>query len=182
MDTLFSNMLSLLISIDDSLEKGHVLPCMILLYSGIDALASLDAEDGRASRESFINWADKYLLSNGDLPCTAIELYAARCGLLHTFSFQSDLSRKGQARKIVYSCRTASADDLAEVIAYLGENDCVAVHINTLVSVFKAATVKYLDEIESSVSKLERAQLLFAQWPTKMDKKTVEQFLREIKS
>jgi hypothetical protein len=33
---------------------------------------------------------------------TGLELYAARCGVLHTFTPDSDLSRDNKARRIVY--------------------------------------------------------------------------------
>jgi hypothetical protein len=47
-------------------------------------------------------WAGQYI----HFPCaeqvSGRELYAARCGVLHTFTPDSDLSRTKQARRIVY--------------------------------------------------------------------------------
>src|SRR5215472_16476028 len=73
---------------------------LVLLYSAIDTLAFLDApaEYKQSDRGLFIAWCDKYivpLFREGDLP-KGIDLYGARCGLLHISSAASDLGREGK--------------------------------------------------------------------------------------
>jgi len=80
---------------------GHL---MIFIYSAIDAMGLLDAppEQTEANGKSFQAWVKKYLLSNPEILFNEIDLWAARCSVLHTFTSQSDLSNRGKARQIQY--------------------------------------------------------------------------------
>jgi len=89
-------------SIEDCVSKGRVLSCLTLLYSAIDIFASLERQPNKGTRGSFVRWVDTYMLPNSALQFSSIDLYAARCGIVHAFSAESDLSRSGKARKIVY--------------------------------------------------------------------------------
>ena len=64
----------------------HLSRAMILVYSGIDAFAWLNRpgniEDVR--RTDFEQWVDTYLLPDSGLNCSSSDLYAARCGLVHS--------------------------------------------------------------------------------------------------
>src|ERR1700736_5152787 len=102
-------------SIEDCVSKGRVLSCLTLLYLTIDNLASLEKRATEGTRHSFVRWVDTYMLPNDALQFSALDLYAARCGIIHSFSAESDLSRKGQAKKIVYAWGTASVDSLRQV-------------------------------------------------------------------
>lgn len=64
------------------------------------------------TRADFIAWAEKYLLPESGLDCTALELYAARCGALHTMSPESQLAREGKARRVLYAWGTHDAKKL----------------------------------------------------------------------
>lgn len=93
-------------SIDDAiglcLDASQVLPALILLYSAIDAVAALELRTGERTKSAFTRWVEHYMNLN-ELGCTALELYSARCGILHGFSGSSDLSQAGKARVIVYA-------------------------------------------------------------------------------
>jgi hypothetical protein len=80
----------LLVSIDECLTDNRLLPCLVLLYTGIDVIASLETE-GKAQRDGFIRWVKKYLLKSKILECNGIDLYAARCEVVHTFTAESNL-------------------------------------------------------------------------------------------
>jgi hypothetical protein len=86
------------------LNKGFDRSALVLLYSGIDAMTfvNLPAGQNGVTRKEYIIWAEQYI----HFPCiqqvTGLELYAARCGVLHTFTPDSDLSRDNKARRIVY--------------------------------------------------------------------------------
>ena len=86
------------------LDKKFNRATLVLLYSGMDSMAfmSLPAGQDGVTRKDYIAWVEKYLR----FPCaeqvTGLDLYAARCGLLHTFTPESDLSRNKRARPIVY--------------------------------------------------------------------------------
>jgi hypothetical protein len=74
---------------------------LVLIYSGIDTLGLLAAPSSvtDATRSTFIPWCEAYIVPRvqsveGD-PVTAMDLYGARCGVLHTSTPASALGRKG---------------------------------------------------------------------------------------
>src|SRR5579863_3932037 len=79
-------------------KKKHFLPGLVLLYSTIDILASLDRPESKedVTWKDFVAWLDAFVFPHVSLPCDAIDLYAARCGLIHTYTFESRLSRSGK--------------------------------------------------------------------------------------
>jgi hypothetical protein len=78
-------------------------PALILTYSGIDAASWLCAEqpDGPV-QNYFVAWVEKYILLNGRFECSALDLWAARCGIVHTLTPSSRLARQGKVREILY--------------------------------------------------------------------------------
>ena len=84
---------------------------LTLLYSGIDTLgwlrASANTKD--ASRSSFISWCENYILPRlrtvDGKQLTALDLYAARCGVLHTSNPVSKHGREGEAHEVWYQFR-----------------------------------------------------------------------------
>jgi hypothetical protein len=89
---------------------------LILLYSAVDTLAWLEAPNADVTRKDFIAWADRYLLRQSSLECTAEDLYGARCGLLHTHGPDSGRARSGLARQIWYYTKERSHDFLLRQI------------------------------------------------------------------
>jgi hypothetical protein len=78
-------------------------PALILLYSSIDAASWLSAEDPDADVQAyFVQWVEKYLAPIDRFNCSSMDFWAARCGIVHTLSASSRLSRKGKARQIIY--------------------------------------------------------------------------------
>ena len=80
---------------------GHLL---VVIYSTIDTMGLLDAPTSQesATRETFKQWVKKYLLSYPGLEFNEVDLYAARCAVLHTHTSKSALSSSGQARELQY--------------------------------------------------------------------------------
>lgn len=77
---------------------------MVLIYSAVDSMGLLVAEPNvnRADSKSFQNWTQKYLIEKKSFNFRAIDFWAARCGVLHTFTTESDLSRNEKANEIQY--------------------------------------------------------------------------------
>lgn len=100
---LFINLLSLGERVEACIEQQLIEPALILIYSAIDTTGWLDSETAFATRRSFINWTENYLLRAKTLQCTGIDLHAARCRLPHTFTPDSKLSANGTARRICYA-------------------------------------------------------------------------------
>ncbi len=75
-------------------------PSLILLYSAIDIAAGLASpEPGPTGQKHFVAWAVRYMNPKAKLSCTPVELYGARCGIVHGFSPASGLSRKPDVAK-----------------------------------------------------------------------------------
>jgi hypothetical protein len=88
------------------LANRRLVPTFVLTCTGLDAAAALTAEDPKAGvRTKFVWWVETYLLPRTPLKVTALDLYAARCGVLHTLTGTSDGSLTG-ARGPFPSTRT----------------------------------------------------------------------------
>jgi len=76
---------------------------LIIIFASIDSFGLLDApeEQLNATGSTFQKWSAKYIV-NDDIEYTEIDLWASRCAVLHTFTTQSDLSKKGKAREILF--------------------------------------------------------------------------------
>jgi hypothetical protein len=85
-----------------------VVSALTLIYSAIDALAALtrETQEAHATRKEFLAWVGAYLLPELEVELRAIDVYGARCGIVHTYAPTSDLSKSGQAKLIVYRWRS----------------------------------------------------------------------------
>lgn len=71
-----------------------------LLMAAIDILSGLErrADKEESDRHDFIAWANRYLcLAGPEYTLTGTDIYAARCGLLHSYSTSTKLVRQGKA-------------------------------------------------------------------------------------
>lgn len=78
---------------------------LVLSYTTIDAVAylAMAEEKTKANREDFIAWCDKYLRfrdekSERTLTLPGLELYAARCAVVHTYGTEADLHKQRKAK------------------------------------------------------------------------------------
>lgn len=66
------------------------------------AYLAMPASQDDVTRTDFVRWADQYI----KFPCTeqltGLDLYGARCAMLHNYGIASDLSRKGKCRQVGY--------------------------------------------------------------------------------
>jgi hypothetical protein len=176
MEKFYRHVFELVESIQDCLDKQRILPCLMLLYVGIDVIASLDT-GGRASRKGFIKWVATYLLKDAALECNAIDLYAARCGVVHTLTAQSDLSRSGKARVIAYAWGNADAQMLRSATALMKRNDVVHVHVTELVVAFRNGIATYLDDIGSDSMRQQVFEKAVGEWYTHLAAEPFSQLL-----
>jgi hypothetical protein len=161
-------------SVEDCLACGRVLSCLTLLYSAIDVLAATDGHG--KTQKTFVAWVDKYMLPNTNLRFSALDLYAARCGIVHNFSAESDLSRAGKAKKLVYAWGTASADSLQRAGHALGRNE-ISVHVRDLVDGFGIAVIKYIEDVADHPDQHEKFFESTGHWLIGMDTAVVDEFL-----
>jgi hypothetical protein len=182
MQSFYEHTVELIDSIDDCAAKGRVLPCLTLLYTGMDIMASLDSEQGQHNRTSFVRWVDSYLLKHYPIGCTALDLYAARCGIAHAYTADSSLYREGKAKKIAYATGDGTVGDLERTIASLGHSDWRSVHISDLIKAFRNAVANHLDHIENDDSAKKRFINATGLWFSNIPGTDVKDYLAEIDS
>lgn len=99
----------------------------LLLMSAIDVVSGIERSGDKVDtgRHDFIAWADQYLCLEGpEYKLTGVDIYAARCGLLHSYSPNAKLVRDGKAVTLgwVDQCNppVRSNEDRSLVIASMG--------------------------------------------------------------
>jgi hypothetical protein len=152
-------------AIDHCTEKRFRTPALILIFSFIDLLSSLHS-DNKSVRLRFTEWVDKYLLPGTHLKCTSIDLYGARCGLVHTSSPESDLSKTGKASKIAYAWSPATSSDLEKLISLgleldknLGQRKLdylVAVQVEEFIAALHCGVDRFLAELKGDPTQADR--------------------------
>jgi hypothetical protein len=151
---LYESLMSLSKGVDACLDNKLIGPALILIYAAIDTAGWLDGDDLFGTRKSFICWTNRYLLSTNALSCTAIDLYAARCGLLHTFTPNSKLSSDKKARRICYAWGKSRAEDVQRTIdlAQTG-NQYVAVQVETLFAAWRHGVLAFTEELDANTAR-----------------------------
>jgi len=131
------------------IAQRQFLPALVLMYSHIDVLAwAGSAKQKQAVRLRFEAWVSRWLLPELSINApniNATDLYAARCGILHTLTSKSDLSATGAAREIAYAWGIAQAPVLDAVIAqteFTGR--LVTLHYETLLNALEISIQKFL--------------------------------------
>jgi hypothetical protein len=127
-------------------------------------------------RIAFLRWVDNNMLKVHPLPCTALELYAARCGVLHTLTAESDLSRQGKVRPILYAWGSATTADLDEASRRLNRVE-VAVHVRDLVSSFREGLAMYLEELMQNPDRMRAVRKKVDLWFTQMKQEAIADFV-----
>lgn len=157
------------------------MPALILIYTLMDtfAWACSDKTQGGV-RAKFEAWVERWVISQGLLNCTATELYAARCGVLHTLTGYADLTKNPLVRKITYAWGTATTTALAESLSVLGRTDIVAVHVSDLFEGVRLAMANVTNEAENDPALMERLEEAAALHFSGLEIRTVAQFLEQV--
>ena len=145
MEGFYKTYLDIIQTVDESLEKNRIIPSLILIYSAIDSFSFLAEKSNRKGRKVFISWVDKWMLSKHPLPCKAVDIYAARCGLLHKQISESDLSITGNAKEIYYSWGNSNHQILENAI---NKPSVVAIKVEDLFWSFRKGFADCRMEIE----------------------------------
>jgi len=151
-DSLYNVLLNGIVKdINDAWDRKSYRATLILVYSGIDAMAHLTMPAGKdkVTRADFIAWAEKFLQfrdadKNPTLTLPGTELYAARCALVHTYSSEADLHKEGKVkRQIGYG-----DEFLPEVAEKADVEHLVMVSIRGLVDAFARGIAATLQDIK----------------------------------
>jgi hypothetical protein len=134
-----------------------MLPTLTLIYSTIDIMAYLNLLPLQEStqRKDFITWVDTYLLQGSSLICNSTDLYSARCGILHSLTAESDMSRSKKARMLFYSWGRANPAQMQQDIdiQYKGLTPSerpIVIKIDELFKSLKYGITKFEEEIHAN--------------------------------
>lgn len=128
------------------IERKLLLPALILVYSGIDTMSWLvSSEPATAVKKRFTAWVDRFMLPAKPLPCSSIDLYAARCGILHSFTADSDLSVSGHAKPIYYAWGSVSKEHYDRVAAVAPEGGFAFLRVEDLSEAFRRGIAKTIE-------------------------------------
>lgn len=118
---------------------------VVLIYAGIDAMAFLSMPDNQedVTRNDFVNWVDANLEFNSENQVSGLELYGARCGMVHNYGVFSKLSREEKVRVIGYV--DESQDDI--IIDQTGESSLVLISIRGFSYAFSKAIEKFVESV-----------------------------------
>lgn len=144
---------------------------LTIIYSGIDAFGLLAAAPAvlDANRTTFKQWSEKYILPRlqtvEGTAITADDLYAARCGVLHTSTPLSSLEREGRACQLFYEFKGKTGINMI-LNAQLKP---VRIDIEKLAMAFKEGGIAFLTDLKNDSNALkvadDRAQH-FLRWGT----------------
>jgi len=149
------------------LEKGFERAAVVLVYSGMDAMTFMNLPAGQtgSTRKDYIAWAEQYIRFPCHEKVTGVELYAARCGVLHTFTPDSDLSREGKARRIFYIDQHTPEVSHDAAVA----SDVVVVSVHGLYTAFENGVRQFLKDLHTDAARetlaLERLDKMFHDIP-----------------
>lgn len=123
----------------------HALAAM---FSTIDKMAWLTTLGPESEGKDFKVWVDAYFISGRSLPYTANDLWAARCGLLHTGAAESRDYRKNNANLIYYLFNGNRSDaEVMHIIDPYLQSQGIAPSQVTLVQ-YHDFLIEYIDALE----------------------------------
>ena len=151
------------------LENQCLVSAITLIFAAIDALSALTRpkDKKKTTREYFISWVDRYIKPEETLNCTSIDLYSARCGVLHTHMPESNLTMKGKARPIIYEWHSGPAADSSIPLP----EGALVIQIEVLHKAFEEAVYQFIvdseveDDIKSCVQYHLKGLLCYRPWP-----------------
>ncbi|MDP2937634.1 MAG: hypothetical protein Q8N72_00070 [Candidatus Omnitrophota bacterium] len=118
---------------------------IILTLSAIDAMAflSMPSTQKEVQKEDYIGWVDKYMKTAPYQPYQykGIDLYGARCGMLHRYGMVSALSEKGKCK--VFGYHNGSEHSYNPNI----KKDMVMISVKRFTNDFFSAVEKFLQDI-----------------------------------
>lgn len=169
------NLLTVFRAIDLCIEHELILPALALIYTTMDVAGSLVRQEGEGTRKAFIHWTDSYLLGHLGVDCDSIDLYAARCGLLHTLTAEADLIHRGEARPIVYAWGDADAGKLQETARRMRSE--IVIHVSSLRAALAEGIGSFLKAAETDQQLADRIEAAGALWFTNLNKQIVDVYL-----
>ena len=136
---------SICFDIKKARDNGILAGSIILTLSAIDAMAflTMPLTQKEVQKKDYIEWIDKYMKAapNQSYQYKGIDLYGARCGILHRYGMVSALSEKGICKVFGYH------DGSEHVYNSNKDKDMVMISVKSFTNDFFTAVEKFLQEI-----------------------------------
>ncbi|MDP2893013.1 MAG: hypothetical protein Q8N78_01435 [Sulfurimonas sp.] len=144
MNNFEENYIQIFYGIELCLENKLQFPTLSLIYSTIDSLAWIAYGDiGVGS--GFKKWVDEYMFKEKKSNITPIDLYSARCAIIHTLTPNSRDSNKKQASVIAYAWGNEDVNILEKSIENSKYDNLKVIHINDLFENLKLGTLGFIN-------------------------------------
>lgn len=106
------------------------------------------------TKADFVTWVEKYIQFPGSEQLTGLDVYGARCSMLHTHSVYSALSRRGECRLVGY------VDQMYPPVKFNPNvnSNLVMVSVPALAKAFSDGVDKHLIDLFSDKNKAEIAE------------------------
>jgi hypothetical protein len=148
------------------LDSSFPEEALVLLYSAIATLAFLGSAQGKeySDKRSFIDWCNEYIVASFGSHTggpRGIDLYGARCGVLHLSSAMSSLGQRGKAREIWYQFRGQRGLNLETNTP----KQAMGLDVEALVAAFEIGSRAFLEDLRRDGARyalaMQRAQRFF---------------------
>lgn len=131
-------------------DQALDVPMLVLIYTSLDTLAwAVYGGETSEVQRRFISLCDNHVLPGAGISCTALELYAARCSVIHTLGWESNLSKIKKARAFSYSFGNDDPRLAQEVLERERPGEFLAVKADELLNAAKRA-VERVAQVASS--------------------------------
>ena len=130
MENFENNIQQMFKGIELCLNHKLQFPTLTLIYTVIDNLAYI-AYGNISVEERYIKWIKEYMFKEKKLDVTPIDLYSARCAILHRLTPNSKKSDEKKASVIAYTWGDKNVEILKKSINN-SKQDLKALHINEL--------------------------------------------------
>ena len=138
-------------------ERGLDIPMLVLIYTSLDTLAwAVYGENTKSVKGRFVSLCETYVLPSHIFQCTALELYAARCSILHSLGWESDLSRNGKARSVFYSFGTDDPTLAQQAYDHSYPGKFVAIRADGLLKAAQAAAALVAAQAQTNTALAKR--------------------------
>jgi hypothetical protein len=147
LDEIVNGDRGMLRGIEVALDAQCLVSAVALIFSTVDALSALTrpVEKDDTDKSVFIEWTSRYLAPEKTVGCSATDFYAARCGVLHTYSADSRLGREAKARRLIYEWESGpSADEVTPL-----PDGAIVIRVEPLHRALREAVYRFLIAAET---------------------------------
>jgi hypothetical protein len=101
-DSFHKGLREIFSGIDLCLAQHLFSPTLLLVFSCMDAFSWIELPAIQDRKVRFEAWVNKRMLPHEEVVCSAVDLYAARSGILHRLGTRSRLSESNAAAQISF--------------------------------------------------------------------------------